>query len=126
MAATLYDPAFAVISRLFAANYRRAITMLTLFGGFASTVFWPLTQFLIAEIGWRQALLVLAALNLIVCVPVHWRVPFARGSPGPTPGDPSRRPDPMRFARRCARPCSTCSRSRSPATRWCSRRRRCT
>jgi MFS family permease len=82
MAATLYDPAFAVISRLFAANYRRAITMLTLFGGFASTVFWPLTQFLIAEIGWRQALLVLAALNLIVCVPVHWRV-LAPGSPGP-------------------------------------------
>jgi MFS family permease len=82
MAATLYDPAFAVISRLFAANYRRAITMLTLFGGFASTVFWPLTQFLIAEIGWRQALLVLAALNLIVCVPVHWRV-LAPVSPGP-------------------------------------------
>jgi MFS family permease len=83
MAATLYDPAFAVISRLFAANYRRAITMLTLFGGFASTVFWPLTQFLIAEIGWRQALLVLAALNLIVCVPVHWRV-LPPGSPGQT------------------------------------------
>jgi len=82
MAATLYDPAFAVISRLFAANYRRAITMLTLFGGFASTVFWPLTQFLIAEIGWRQALLVLAALNLIVCVPVHWWV-LSPASPSP-------------------------------------------
>jgi len=74
MAATLYDPAFAVITRLFSANYRRAITTLTLFGGFASTVFWPLTQFLISEIGWRQALLVLAALNLAVCVPVHWWV----------------------------------------------------
>ena len=74
MAATLYDPAFAVITRLFSANYRRAITTLTLFGGFASTVFWPLTQFLIAAIGWRQALLVLAALNLAVCVPVHWWV----------------------------------------------------
>ena len=74
MAATLYDPAFAVITRLFSTNYRRAITALTLFGGFASTVFWPLTQFLIAEIGWRQALLVLAALNLAVCVPVHWWV----------------------------------------------------
>jgi MFS family permease len=74
MAATLYDPAFAVITRLFAANYRRAITALTLFGGFASTVFWPLTQFLIAAVGWRQALLVLAALNLAVCVPVHWWV----------------------------------------------------
>jgi len=74
MAATLYDPAFAVITRLFSTSYRRAITALTLFGGFASTVFWPLTQFLIAAIGWRDALLVLAALNLVVCVPVHWRV----------------------------------------------------
>jgi MFS family permease len=74
MAATLYDPAFAVITRLFSTNYRRAITALTLFGGFASTVFWPLTQFLIAAIGWRESLLVLAALNLAVCVPVHWWV----------------------------------------------------
>ena len=86
MAATLYDPAFAVITRLFSSNYRRAITALTLFGGFASTVFWPLTQFLIAELGWRQALLVLAALNLAVCVPVHWWV-LAPGS-----GSPRRRP----------------------------------
>ncbi len=74
MAATLYDPAFAVITRLFATNYRRAITTLTLFGGFASTVFWPLTQLLIAEFGWRNALLVLALLNLVVCAPLHWRV----------------------------------------------------
>jgi MFS family permease len=80
MAATLYDPAFAVITRLFAANYRRAITALTLFGGFASTVFWPLTQFLIAAVGWRQALLVLAALNLAVCVPVHWWVVPSRSA----------------------------------------------
>ena len=74
MAATLYDPAFAVITRLFASNYRRAITTLTLFGGFASTVFWPLTQFLIAESGWRNALLVLALLNLVVSAPLHWWV----------------------------------------------------
>ena len=74
MAATLYDPAFAVITRLFASNYRRAITTLTLFGGFASTVFWPLTQFLIAEVGWRNALLVLALLNFAVCAPLHWWV----------------------------------------------------
>lgn len=79
MAATLYDPAFAVITRLFATNYRRAITTLTLFGGFASTVFWPLTQFLIAEFGWRNALLVLAFLNLAVCAPLHWWVLPANG-----------------------------------------------
>lgn len=81
MAATLYEPAFAVITQLFAANYRRAITALTLFGGFASTVFWPLTQFLIAEIGWRPALLVLAAFNLFISAPLLWRVlpPGGRG-----------------------------------------------
>jgi MFS family permease len=81
MAATLYDPAFAVITRLFATNYRRAITTLTLFGGFASTVFWPLTQLLIAEMGWRDALFVLAALNLVVCAPIHWVVLPADGRP---------------------------------------------
>ena len=39
---------------------RKGITVLTLAGGFASTVFWPLTQALIAALGWRHALLVLA------------------------------------------------------------------
>jgi MFS family permease len=85
MAATLYDPAFAVITRLFASNYRRAITTLTLFGGFASTVFWPLTQFLIAEFGWRNALLVLALLNLVVCAPLHWWVLPGNGGSGGRP-----------------------------------------
>jgi MFS family permease len=93
MAATLYEPAFAVITRLYAANYRRAITALTLFGGLASTVFWPLTQWLIAAVGWRDALLVLAAINLVVCVPVHWRLP------GDRPGDTRR---PLRAAGRGA------------------------
>jgi len=71
MAATLYDPAFAVLARLFRQGPRKAITVLTLFGGFASTVFWPLTQGLIAGLGWQAALWVLAALNLLVCAPLH-------------------------------------------------------
>ncbi len=76
MAATLYEPAFAVLTQVFAAGYRRAITLLTLFGGFASTVFWPLSTALIERYGWRDALLVLAALNLAVCAPLHaWLLP---------------------------------------------------
>lgn len=52
--------------------------MLTLFGGFASTVFWPLATALIERHGWRDALLVLAALNLLVCAPLHsWLLPRA-------------------------------------------------
>lgn len=71
MACTLYEPAFAVLTQAFHSDARRAITLLTLFGGFASTVFWPLTQFLVARYGWRDALLVLGALNMALCVPLH-------------------------------------------------------
>lgn len=72
MAATLYDPAFAVLAQLFKTQGpRKAITVLTLFGGFASTVFWPLTQALMEALDWQRALWVLAALNLLVCLPLH-------------------------------------------------------
>jgi MFS family permease len=71
MAATLYEPAFAVIAQVYRLNYRRALTVLTLFGGFASTVFWPLTTLLIERFGWREAVLWLAAVNLVICVPLH-------------------------------------------------------
>ncbi|MBN9249783.1 MAG: MFS transporter, partial [Mesorhizobium sp.] len=67
-AATFYEPAFAVIARrLGSGNARRGITSLTLWGGFASTVFIPLIQFLIDAIGWRDALMVLGAINIVVC-----------------------------------------------------------
>lgn len=78
MAATLYEPAFAVITQAFASGYRRALTVLTLFGGFASTVFWPLTTWLIERYGWRDALIWLALINLCLCVPLHlWVLPRA-------------------------------------------------
>lgn len=71
MAATLYDPAFAVLARAFHTDLRRAITLVTLFGGFASTVFWPLTQALIDAFGWRSAVGILALINLVLCLPLH-------------------------------------------------------
>lgn len=71
MAATLYEPAFVVIAQVYRLNYRRALTVLTLFGGFASTVFWPITTWLIEHFGWREAVLWLAAINLLLCVPLH-------------------------------------------------------
>jgi MFS family permease len=71
MAGVLYEPAFAVITAVFGADARRGITALTLVGGFASTVFMPLTQLLIAALGWRHALLILGGLNLVVCLPLH-------------------------------------------------------
>src|SRR5712691_6807894 len=53
MAANLYDPAFATLGRIFGSGARRPITALTLMGGFASTVSWPSTHFLNAQIGWQ-------------------------------------------------------------------------
>ena len=71
MAACLYDPAFATLHRMSGGSYRRAVTALTLFGGFASTVFWPLSQFLLDTVGWRTAFGIYAALHMLVCLPLH-------------------------------------------------------
>ena len=71
MAASLYDPAFATLGRIFGAGARAPITTLTLAGGFASTVGWPATQFLIDKVGWRGTYLVYAALLAVVAAPLH-------------------------------------------------------
>jgi predicted MFS family arabinose efflux permease len=71
MAMCLYDAAFATLHRSASSRYRTAVTALTLFGGFASTVFWPLSQYLLETRGWRGAFAVHAALNLFVCLPLH-------------------------------------------------------
>src|SRR5215472_12234837 len=70
-AATLYDPAFATLGRIFGAAARRPITALTLAGGFASTVSWPATHLLLEAIGWRGTYLVYAAVLAVVAAPLH-------------------------------------------------------
>jgi hypothetical protein len=77
MAACLYDTAFATLSQhADAAGFRRSVTILTIFGGFASTVFWPLSQVLMDAWGWRAALYVYALTHLAICLPIHlWLVP---------------------------------------------------
>jgi len=71
MAANLYDSAFATLGRIFGARARRPITALTLAGGFASTVSWPTTHFLLEAVGWRGTYLVYAALLALVSAPLH-------------------------------------------------------
>ncbi len=71
-AATLYEPAFAVLARRVGPLHsRRAITALTLWGGFASTVFIPLVQLLLDRWGWRDALVVLGIVNIVVCASMY-------------------------------------------------------
>ena len=79
MAANLYDSAFATLGRVFGANARSPITALTLAGGFASTVSWPATHFLLEAIGWRGTYLVYAALLAFISAPLHaWALPRER------------------------------------------------
>jgi MFS family permease len=72
MAAGLYDPAFATLGRLYGEQARAAITLTTLYGGFASTVCWPLSAFLVAHAGWRGTCFAYAAINIFVVLPLYW------------------------------------------------------
>ena len=71
IAASLYDPAFATLGRIFGAAARSPITVLTLAGGFASTVSWPVTFLLIQGVGWRGTYLIYAAVLALVAAPLH-------------------------------------------------------
>jgi predicted MFS family arabinose efflux permease len=95
MAACLYDPAFATLSQHTGPRYRKAVTALTLFGGFASTVFWPLSHILLEAWGWRMTFGIYAAMHLFLCLPIHQVfVPRhsqitnteMKGGSGPSPG----------------------------------------
>ncbi|MCB8882926.1 MFS transporter [Acidisoma cellulosilytica] len=71
MGAGLYDAAFATLGRLYGQHARSAITTLTLFGGFASTVCWPLSAALVSHLGWRNTCLVYAGIHVAVLLPLY-------------------------------------------------------
>jgi MFS family permease len=99
--AVLYDGAFAALTALSPGQSRRSISLLTLMGGLASTAFWPLSGWLLELTDWRSTLLIYAALNALVCAPLHWwcagRVPSSARS------DPSSRA-PLTAASRAIEP----------------------
>jgi MFS family permease len=74
MGTGLYDAVFAALGKLYGKEARRPITNLTLFGGFASTVCWPLSAFLAETVGWRGACFVYAALHLGLALPLQMAV----------------------------------------------------
>jgi predicted MFS family arabinose efflux permease len=86
LGASLYDPAFATLGRIFGAAARRPITVLTLAGGFASTVGWPATHLLLGTVGWRGTYLIYAALMAAVCAPLYaFALPRTRAAAAPPP-----------------------------------------
>jgi hypothetical protein len=74
MGTGLYDAVFAALGRMYGSQARGPITNLTLFGGFASTVCWPLSAFMIEHAGWRNACFIYAALHLVVALPLQMAV----------------------------------------------------
>jgi MFS family permease len=83
----LYDAAFAALVQLCGSRGGIRITHLTLIAGFASTVFWPLTTWLHQHLDWRETMQLFAALNLVICLPVHMAVARIRPYQEPRTGD---------------------------------------
>lgn len=80
----LYDAAFAALALRIPRGTRQAITRLTLIGGFASTLFWPLTGWMVEAIGWRGCYMVFAGLHLVVALPLHgWLASLGRKARAP-------------------------------------------
>lgn len=71
-AAVLYQAAFTVVTRWYGQRRQGALTVVTLAGGLASTVFAPLTAGLLSVMDWHGTFLVLAGILAIVTIPIHW------------------------------------------------------
>ncbi len=85
MGAGLYDAAFSTLGRLYGQGARGPITIVTLFGGLASTVCWPLSTFFLGAFGWRGACLAYAAIHLAINLTLYL-ITLPR-DPGPVPAD---------------------------------------
>ena len=71
MGAGLYDAAFSTLGNIYGSNARGSIAAITLFGGFASTVCWPLSAYLVQSLGWRETCFAYAAIQIAISLPIH-------------------------------------------------------
>jgi MFS family permease len=67
----LYDAAFGALGRIYGDNARQAITGITLFAGFASTVGWPLSSLGLETIGWHGTCYGWAAAHIVIGLPLN-------------------------------------------------------
>lgn len=72
MATTLYEAAFAAIAEYLSDSHGRAAVVITLTGGFAGTIFFPLTAWLSATLGWQKCLWIYSALHFLTTAPLCW------------------------------------------------------
>ena len=100
MGAGLYEAAFATLVRLYGQAARNPITGITLIAGFASTVGWPLSAWMLSQHGWRGACLGWAALHLLVGLPLNALLPRVAlpTTAAPTPTATAAAPPPVQPA----------------------------
>ena len=93
LAATLYEPAFAAVVSWFTRRRDRALLIVTLTAGLASTIFVPLATWLLVRQGWRPALVTLAIILAVITIPIHAlvlrRPPAGADAPAGPPRAPS-------------------------------------
>ncbi|MFC9767599.1 MFS transporter [Rhodococcus jostii] len=85
MGAVLYPPAFAALTRWYGDGYVKALMILTLAAGLASTVFAPLAAALVDRYDWRTTYLVLALVLAAITIPTHLLGLRGRWPHPPTP-----------------------------------------
>jgi Major Facilitator Superfamily len=93
MRCCLYDAAFAALVQVTPSRGRTAISYLTLYGAYASTVFWVIGYYLNEAYGWRGTLIAFAAINLAICLPLNW-LGLARRDPPEDTAIPAKTPTP--------------------------------
>ena len=82
MSASLYDPLFAAIGQAYGTAARGAMTQIAISSGFAVSLCWPATSFLVDQVGWRGACLTYAILCALVVAPLYaWALPSLRRTP---------------------------------------------
>lgn len=86
MRCALYDAAFVALVQVVPSRGRLAISYLTLYGAYASTIFWVIGHYLNEAYGWRGTLVSFAVINLAICLPLNW-IGLSRREPPMAPTD---------------------------------------
>jgi MFS family permease len=94
MRCCLYDAAFVALVQVAPSRGRKAISYLTLYGAYASTVFWVIGHYLNDAYGWRGTLVIFAAINLAICLPLNWLGLSRREAPGDAAANMNAAPSP--------------------------------
>lgn len=68
---SLYSACFTALAQMAGPAARRAIVLLTLIGGLASSIAWPITAWMLTIWNWREIVFIFGVVNIAICAPLH-------------------------------------------------------